>query len=128
LSFNVLDEANVSMNIIYPERITFEEKNNISISLSRESSNIPQNANLKIITELMEQEWNFENLDERKGFILEFQGKNLKNGENKIIVSLEYYDELGKKQTQIEEFEVELYNLTFFQKIYVWFNGLIVTL
>lgn len=128
LSFNVLDEANVSMNVEHPEKIMFDDKQSIQVSIKRESSNIPQNASIKISTELFFQEWMLSNLDENKEFILDFYGKDLRNGKNKFIVNLEYYDELGKKYTNSEEIEVELYGLTFFQKIYVWLNRLVLTM
>lgn len=128
LGFNVLDEANVSMNISSSDRVKFSEKGNIYISLFRESSNIPQNAKLKIENNFLFQEWKFENLEERKNFELGFEGKNLKNGINTFNVILEYDDELGKKYSISENVSIELYGLTFFQKIYVWFNGVLLSI
>jgi hypothetical protein len=128
LGFNVLDEANVSLKINSTNALTFNDMGTLHITLDRESSNIPKNAKLIIDTALFSHEWTFESLEERKEFVLDFEGKSLKNGINNFNITLNYEDELGKLYSEKETIAVNLHGLTFFQKIYVWFNGLIVTL
>jgi hypothetical protein len=127
LGFNVLDEANVSMGISSSEKLMFNERGSINVSIEKESSNIPVDARLIIENSLFSQEWKFESIEERKNFELGFEGKSLKNGINEFNVTLEFKDELGRDYRINKSAYVELYNLTFFQKIYVWFNGVLIS-
>jgi len=126
LSFNVLDAAKVNMNVTYPDNLMFEDKGEIKIALSKESSSIPKNITLKINNKLLTQSWNIESLEQRKQFILEFYGKNLKSRQNSINISLEYYDDLGKKYVEEKIIFIDLQGLTFIEKIQVWLNNLFI--
>jgi hypothetical protein len=96
LGFNVLDEANVSMGISSSEKLMFNERGSINVSIEKESSNIPVDARLIIENSLFSQEWKFESIEERKNFELGFEGKSLKIGINDFNVTLEFKDELGR--------------------------------
>jgi transglutaminase-like putative cysteine protease len=125
LGYNALDEVNVSMLVNATEKVKFGEKGRIIISLEKESSSIPKNLKLYVKGKTFYQEWLFENLEDRKNFELGFVGNSLLNGVNEFNVVLSYSDELGAQKTMEQKAYVELYGLTFFQKIYAWFNGIV---
>ncbi|MGV8162200.1 MAG: transglutaminase-like domain-containing protein [Candidatus Nanoarchaeia archaeon] len=124
LSFNILDEANISMNLVYPEKIKFDEQGEIRILLNKESSSLPKDLSTKIVNKGLSEEWVISALDHKQEYVLIFEGKNLKSGNNEVKIVLEYSDELGKKYVQEETINIELYDLTLIQKVEIWLNGL----
>ncbi|MFA6072972.1 MAG: transglutaminase-like domain-containing protein [Candidatus Woesearchaeota archaeon] len=123
LSFNVLDEAKIDLDVKAPSSLEFNDVGEISLILNKQSSSLPKNVEINIVSKSLSQEWNLTKLDSKQELVLEFVGKNLKNGENEILIEINYVDELGKKYSESKNIVIELKNLTFIQKIYVWMNG-----
>lgn len=124
MQITVLDSPELSIsNIEYPAEIKYNEKANISFVLTRESFSDVKNIAVEIENRRISSSWNLENLNQSKRFVLEFEGNNLKSGNNLFIINVDYEDSRLRKFYKQEKIEINLVDLSFTQKMITFFKG-----
>lgn len=122
--FIVLDTPEVEIEEMdYPEQIEYNEDETIEFTISKESYSNIYNAEIKIDSKRIKQTWEFDEITETKKFVFEFPGNSLKAGGNYFTIAVYFEDKYGKEYSEEAEFEIELVNVSFVQKIIIMVKG-----
>jgi hypothetical protein len=125
LKINVLDEPKILIDeIYYPENVSFKDAFNVSFVLKRKSYSLPQQVSIMISQNTKKRTFTKEVIDKNERFIMSFPARDLKWGENKYSIEVEFYDKNGKGYSETEEFSVNLSKASIFDRIYIFFNNL----
>lgn len=120
----ILDEASAGIeDIQYPKDIRYSEEFEISFLVERKSDSVPKDVKILIEGERFRKEWFLTSMEANQRFIIKLKGKNFKEGVNTVRIRVEYSDELGKGYSTEASIELDLVNVTFFQRIMIWLYG-----
>jgi len=120
----VLDKPYVSVQLLdYPKNVTYDDEFFVKFKLLKESVSIPSNLKVTIYKNGMDNSWDLLKLENDRIFEIGLKGKDLLSGENDFFINVTYYDDFGREYSSSDtEFKVYLSDLTFSQKIRLFFN------
>ncbi len=126
LNIEVLDKPSLEIrDIKNPDAVTYDDFYNVSFTLEQKSKSTLQNLTVELRKEKLVHKWEvIESEPEYSLGLTGMKGKDLNEGNNTFKIRAIHYDEKGRPYETIEEFNVRLEGLNFWQKIIVWFNGL----
>ena len=129
MEYNVLDAPKIQIKgIAFPNNVSFEDKFAVEFILSKESASNPRNIKIALIKNNFKKIWNLERLSEDRRFVINLRGDDLKKGDNKFSVIVNYEDDNGKDYEAQETFFVELVNVSFIQNILLTGNNIMIML
>ncbi|MBW2977129.1 transglutaminase-like domain-containing protein [Candidatus Woesearchaeota archaeon] len=125
IEYNVLDTPEIKIkDIIFPSEIEYEDSYKIEFLLSKESASTPENVEITMSKNNLEQSWDAKELSEDRKFVVNMLGKDLSKGKNEFKIIVKYEDRNGKAYQSEENFSVSLVNVTFTQNIMLVLNSL----
>jgi len=124
-SVNIFANDHPSIKIIdlnSPIEVEFDEKFMISFNFEKSSYSTPINISASLKGGNIIEEWKIESLDVENKYGINLQGNMLNAGENNFKILAKYRDEKGNRYEKEENFVISLVNVTFPQKIMIFFN------
>ncbi len=119
----VYDEPSIEIDeITYPEEVRYKEVFELSFILDKRSKFAPSDVNIRIAP--VGKEWELNQLNENRKFVLKMYGSELNVGENNFQILIKYKDKRGKDYSVSEEFSISLVDVGFFQRIIIFFKNL----
>ena len=126
IQYNVLDKPEIKIKYIEsPSNVEYEDNFKVAFLLSKESSSIPQNLEIKLIQDKFEKTWTVKELTEDRRFLIDIFGRDLKKGFNEFNLIVSYQDKNGRAYETQETFFVELLNVTLLQNILLVANDML---
>ena len=117
------DKPNISItNIEAPATVKFDNAFKISWNVVQESISIPTRVRLNLAKHDNALSWELEPYENQQ-FSIDLVGKNLRAGENKIIITVSWKDENDKSYETQEEITITL-EATWWQRVVLWFRNL----
>lgn len=124
LRYNCIDNAAVSIeDVAHPGTLNFDERGDISFLVKKVSDTIPENVTVTIKHDNFEQWWEEGELINPQKFVYTIKGENLDLSNNMVTIEVSFKDRLGKPGKSIKTFEIQLGELTFWQKTELWMQG-----
>ncbi len=121
----IKDEPKISIEIVEkPEQVFYDKNFTVSFLIKKESGSNPKNILVLFDLNGVQRKWNFDEIRGDRQFILSFQGRQLEFGENNFKIDAFYLNDLGKKYSNSEGFEVNFTNVTITQRIVLMLNSL----
>ncbi len=121
LTLKVLDETSIVFDgFEFSDKVKFDEQGFVRFVLNRSSDSVPKNVSISINGGLFWQTWSVDSIYDVQDFSLNFDGLDLKSGNNDFVVVVNYSDEKGKSFSLSKEFSVEMYGLNVWQKFLHW--------
>ncbi|MBW3011573.1 hypothetical protein KY311_00135, partial [Candidatus Woesearchaeota archaeon] len=114
---NVLEVPELSIDVIAPEKVSYEEEFNVIFNMSINSEF--ENMTLSLFDN--GEELNKWQVDELRIFELRLLGMNLFKGQNNFELKAEYSDLSGRKYEKTSQFTIELEKLSFWQSLKYFF-------
>lgn len=108
--------------IVHPEEVRYKEIYKISFVLKKKSKFPPYNVSIKI--EPVNKEFELNQLDVSRRFNLTMYGNELKAGENRFRVSINYKDKKGKLYETGKEFSINLVDVNMIQRIGIFLRNI----
>lgn len=125
VEYEVFDEPDISVHDIkFPDRVRFNDKLNLSFTISKNSYSNPVNVSVKLYQKYLIKEIKIKELFDKHNFIVELNAKELDIGNNVFKISAAYKDKSDVDYSTGESFNISLVELTFWQKIQVKLNQL----
>jgi len=125
INFNVIDVPDIKLDLGYPKTAEFNDNININLNLTIKSYSRPLNLVIDLTGSGIEKHWELDKMNIDQLFLIKGQGKNLNKDLNSFTVHLSWNDEKGRQYSKEQSFEINLVNLNFWQKIYVYINSLL---
>lgn len=125
LTVNVLDDVDIKFSdVVFPSSVGFDDLVVFNFSLEKNSSSNPKNVNVSIFHDNFVESFFVKELLGKQSFIFNFPAKNLDAGENYLDVSVSFFDDAGKEINLSKSFRIDLIDLSFGQRILLWFNSI----
>ncbi len=124
ITIGVLDEANVEIVGEISGDVSYDEDFFITLSATKASFSLPQELEVKIHLPGEERLWQIDALTDSQDLIIETHSKRF-GAKNKVKVESTWVDSLGTEQTKVQFIEFEVHTSSFFEKIILFFNGLL---
>ena len=105
-------------DILHPQKVTYSREYNLSFIVDKQSNSNPTTVSVDVVSKNTNH-FSFESLQNDKSFRLSFEGKDLDPGINKVVISVEHYDKNKIKYTTKKEIEIELENITVFERLQI---------
>ncbi|MBI2545696.1 transglutaminase domain-containing protein [Candidatus Woesearchaeota archaeon] len=122
---NVLDLPRIDIkDLRYPEQVRYADEFELVFVIDKSSASNPKNAEL-LIDGPMHRKVELGPLDRSVQYRINVRGRDLKEGNNTITLSIGYQDSRGKEYSTSESAAIELVDVTFMQKILLFFNRLL---
>ncbi len=121
LEYSVLDDPKLSLDVIYPEKITYGDSFQIKTLLAQESFSIPKNVVVKLAGPAFENQWEMEELPGRQELPLELGTERI-GYSTPISIAVSWKDEEGKTFTETKEIKIKGSAENFSGKISLLFN------
>ncbi|PIN80218.1 hypothetical protein COV13_03945 [Candidatus Woesearchaeota archaeon CG10_big_fil_rev_8_21_14_0_10_32_9] len=123
LTLKILDDAKLDLiDLTFPESISFDGDDSINFKLEKTSDSTPVNVSVKLDGGLFEQSWVADSIYGVQDFALNFKGLDLNDGDNKFKITVDYFDEKGKKFSEEKDFSINMNGLNLWQKFLHWFR------
>ncbi len=114
----VLDHPQVDVQTVsLPERVRFDERVNLSFLLNKTSLSVPQHIVFKISIKGDEVVSAFEQLDGEQRVLLPLEGKTLNEGDNTVLLALEWKDTKGRIFHGEKRLNIVLEQMTFLERV-----------
>lgn len=110
--------------LYYPATIEFNKKFVVNFTLEPSSPAKDALLVLKHDDSSLSQDWKLETLDTPRRFSITLSSGSLTLKPNNFKIILTYNDNLGKEYTALQEFSINLENVTFGQKVQIWLNSI----
>ncbi|MBW3017029.1 hypothetical protein KY316_01545 [Candidatus Woesearchaeota archaeon] len=117
MNMNVLEVPELSIDVIAPEKVAYEDEFNVIFNMSINSEF--ENMTLSLFDN--GEEMNKWQVDELRIFELRLLGMNLFKGQNNFELKAEYSDLSGRKYEKTSQFTIELEKLSFWQSLKYFF-------
>ena len=125
IEYNILDKPSIEiMKKEYPAKVRYNDNFKVSFAFKKSSLNVPKDAKIMIQINSIEKELEAGDITEPKTYDILLAAKDLEAGKNDFNIKLAYKDDKNREYTQTDKIEIELVDLTFIQKIKVFFKGL----
>ena len=102
----------------------YKEEFNLSFILRKSSYSVPKNVVITLKQKGYKKTWNLDQLDIDNNLILEMIGKDLNPGNNLFNLTIDFEDDNRKEYHDSTSFSINLVNVTFFQRIAIFFNNI----
>lgn len=123
LEIKVLDKPEINIiNLSAPDTVGYYDNYMITFSLTKQSTAIPKNVQVKVDVNNLEKEFSITELLSDQPFELQFSGSDLGSGENTIDIEVTYQGEKQDAFTAQAQKTIFLTNLTFWQKVKAFFG------
>jgi len=120
----VYDEPSIEIgDLEYPSQVRYKELYEISFVLNKRSKFPPNN--VRILVEPVDKEWEINQLNENRRFILNMYGSELRAGENNFRIFIRYEDRDDEGYETNDEFVIELVDVNIFQRIAIFFKHML---
>lgn len=122
VEFIILDDPSINIiNIKKPTEVMFEDLFVVNFELNKTSNSNPLDLNIDFKQNGFTKTWNLKELVDNREFIFKLDGKSMKAGSNLFEVLVSYKDGNGKLHQSNANFNINLVDVTFFQKIEIAF-------
>lgn len=126
VKINVLDNPKINIaEIKTPAEVEYNDAFIVEFTLEKASLSNPQNVTVEISKGGLKERFEIEDMDDDKKYQLELTGKMLYAGENVFNINIAYEDKRGGTYETRGEMTVDLINVTFWQKVAIFFNRLV---
>ncbi|MFC1754686.1 transglutaminase family protein [Thermoproteota archaeon] len=123
--FQGLDEPELDItDIEYPAQARYNDNFQIKFTIKKESDSEPKNVRISLSGRGIKQEYFYESLEKNVLYKIGILGKSLQQGQNNLKIDVQYEDMNGKEYSGSEDIAISLVDVTFFQKIALFFMGL----
>ena len=123
IDVTVYDEPKLEISELnHPNEVKYRDAYEVSFLLDKKSKFSPYNISIDI--EPLDKKWSLNQIDQKRRFILKMYGSELKAGENRFNIAVEYEDKNGKKYMVNEEFSINLVNVNILQRVAIFFKGI----
>lgn len=123
LDIVVYDKPSIEItDLVYPEEVKYTDEYEVSFVLNKKSRFAPYNVSIRF--EPINKEWELNQLNENRKFILKMFGSEMKVGDNRFKILIEYKDINGKSYETSKDFNISLVNVNIFQHIVIFFKHL----
>ena len=125
LTVDILDQPSIAIeNLEYPTEVRYKDEFNISFLLRKSSYSVPKNVVITLNQKGFKKTWELEKLDINNNLILQLIGKDLNAGQNLFNLTLDFEDDNREEYHESTTFTINLVNVTFFQRIAIFFNNI----
>ncbi len=119
----VLDDPLAAIGeISAPEKVEYSELFSIEFSLEKQSMSDPVSLELRL--DSLGQVWEIDRLPQTRKFSIALKGSDLEAGENTLTFDLAFHDMNGRAYATSGEATIHLVNLSFKQKIILFFKAI----
>ncbi|MBI5880648.1 hypothetical protein HZB90_00795, partial [archaeon] len=119
----VMDEPKMGIvELEYPSQMEFQQPYEVAFTLNKSSNSIPINATLTFDAAGLKKTVEFAELRADKKYLFNLDSEDLSTKPNNFVISVSYYDQNAKLYTAKQEFDVELVNVTFSQRMVIWLH------
>lgn len=119
----IADDPEVAVrNITNPSSVRYNEEYTVVMDLEKISQSNP--FNVSILFDGIENTWGFEEMEQDNELTFHFTSIDLRPGRNDFNVTVIYHDRNGKRYTAHGEFTIDFTDLTFGQKVKLFFRRL----
>ncbi|MBI1935608.1 transglutaminase domain-containing protein [Candidatus Woesearchaeota archaeon] len=116
--FEIKDKPRIEIeNLQYPENASFGRNFTISFAIAKKSITNPNNVEVVLLQNGVEEKWAVGELSEDKKFVVNLAGSELRYGKNEYKLNVYYTDELNSRQVASQEFKVMLTDASPFQRL-----------
>jgi transglutaminase-like putative cysteine protease len=123
--FMGLDSPGLEISDVeFPASVRYPDRFNLSFIVKKTSISNPQYVKIIVTGPGLKKEYSFAEVNQDLSFSVELRGKHLDEGANNISIQVSYKDKNFKEYSDSENMSVSLIDVTFFQKILMFFNGL----
>ena len=123
VNVNILDEPFVIIKQLeYPLNVSYEDNYEISFILTKNSTSIPKELSVKFFHTFLPKEWEINELDNDKKFVINLRGKDLSTGKNNFKITVDFKDDNKRNYKTEENFYIILNKPTLTQRIIIFFN------
>ena len=125
INFKIYDIPNIQIeDLDFPANVTYYDNFTVSFAIGKKSFSNPTNVDVVFSQDDVQKIWHISELTEKRQFALRFSANQLKYGENKYRISVNYYDGLKNKYSTHKEFLIDLPNAGLLQIMYLSLNNL----
>lgn len=124
ITYEVFDEPHFELqDISIPEEVRFNDAFKLSFMIKKLSRSDGFNASVAISQNDRDNVVTLDRLSSDQPMFIELSGKGLKEGRNTYDIEVTYFDGNGHSYTASDFVHVELVDVSFFQKVEIWLNG-----
>jgi len=102
----------------FPKTISLDDSFKISFKVGPNSSSIPKDVKITLVSNSFTKEWTPDMLSTHK-FVLDVNDYTLNQEVNKFKLILSYSDDLGRTYSNSQEFEITLKDISFLQRLFI---------
>jgi hypothetical protein len=125
LEFTILDKPMLQIGKITTQQtVEYNDIFTTTIHLAKESMVVPQNLLLRVESPVFSQEFLLNDFKNAMDLHIDMYGSDMLVGANTFHVTATFSDEFGTQYESNKAFSVELINVTFWQKVKIFFNTL----
>lgn len=125
VTINVLDKPKVEIaDLQYPAEVSYKDAFSVKFTLLKKSASTPKNVRLALYKRGLPKKWEIDILSDTLPIEEVIKGSELGIGENRFRIFAEYEDERGNVFSSEESFSIGLANVTFSQRIAIFFKGI----
>ncbi len=119
-----LDIPHISIaGLDYPETVKYNDDFSINFLLDRNSVSAPSGTLVVLSRGRLSESWRYDNFTDRN-ITFAMRGKDLDEGMNSFELDVSYQDGRGRKYGEKRQFSIILSNVTFFQRIAIFFRNI----
>ena len=121
----ILDSPALSLSTLdAPAKLTYDQEGNVRLLLSKDSYTAPVQTVVRIF-DSVPYIWNIGTLNANKELTVTVSGSSLQPGMNFIPITATYYDAQGKQYTYKTNVQIELVNVSLWQRVMIWLRDLL---
>jgi len=123
--FSVWNRPDVLIDeLIYPAGVKLSEGFTIEFRVSPKTSSVPHDVVITLSTDTFSKEWQLEQLDNKRKYILNVEPYALSDMVNDFKIFVNYDDQLGRKFSTKEEFSIDVVDVTAKERAVLLLNKL----
>ena len=125
---NVMDYPYVEINDVeFPKKVSFGDEYQLIFLIN--GQNVPKDLKINVAVNTLSRTWRIDQLTTDREFILSLDSRDLYPRDNKITIKVVYNDDNEKTYSITEEYKIELVDIPFLHKLYLypkmWIESLI---
>ncbi|MBU0460974.1 MAG: transglutaminase-like domain-containing protein, partial [Nanoarchaeota archaeon] len=121
----VLDDPKISVKEINaPINVTYKENFTTDFLLERISTSKPINVTTRFTNGGVDEEWSIEEMTNNQRYLIDMTGAVLHIGNNTFNIAVQFTDLNGKEHSTEKSFEIDLVNVTIWQRIAIFWRDI----
>ncbi len=125
VEYDVLDKPSVKIEELnFPDSVNYKQRFGLEFLLKKESYSNPVNVTVIIDQEGYKKEWELDDMNQDRKFLIEMKGSDLKGGENIFDIIVNYKDNKENEYSEKRTIQISLINLSFAENVLVLANML----